>query len=1644
MPKRDLLRKLDANPVKIIGGTVGGAVGGTVTDADTLNGQYPAFYLNRDNHTGTQLAATISDFDAEVSNNVDVAANTAARHAAVTVLDTASVDFTLTGQAISAVVLPAGVDHNSLLNYSSNRHIDHSGVSVTGAGALGGGGAITAGSTITMNTPGGLSSTTTNTVGTNHTHAIDTTLARSAVTITAGAGLTGGGDISANRTLAVGAGTGITVNADDVAITAGANYQFMGTGSGTAAGWRNVSELAGGGLDCTTGVLKITSANTGIAVGTDNITLTLATTSGLAISSGLLLADTVAGDGLTITNKVMAVGVANTGAAGLTVEADAVRLTSSSAPGATAKILATDASGFLTIPKLTTTTKVVTPLIDTASGALTFSPATDLILSPVSLLTKLADGTALQSHDYASQTTGARITDDGQADFRYLFVDEMHAKSFIADLEQALAGGQIISKSVAMLGAAFTAPAAGATATLTVRDLPSAANMAVFQSGDIVRLRTFSRTAGSLTVGDCWGVVTAYANQSDDTQTWTFTRSAAPNAGAITAGTVIAPDSLALDYGTTGNGFHEVNAIDGAYGVNSPYSQVVSWATHPATGQTVRTRLGNLNGIFAVANEYGLYAGGGTADTNSYLRFSNEAARFNNVDITLFNGATQTVNIAKDGSSWFKNDMEIGDYSGGAGLFFDQSAGTLSVSGGIFAGNGATFHATDVLLHVPFSYAGGYRANTNGSGGQQATETGAVIGVPGGPFGNGALQTMVTATNIITNPTFESGGSAYWAWYNATAAYGTDTMFGSRCASIVSNNGSLPYIYSAGTGLTVSAGTSYTFSAYVKAGNTTSIGASVTAYLRENGGGAATVTTSTSVTLTDDWQLLSVTHTIVEAGRTAINHWVLVNSTTATMLVSAVQLTATAYRLPFFYGDMPGCVWDTPASPYASTSIATGSLIDYSVSNISAVSGTISMWVNPTGYNSNSSFFWAGGYQNNEFDAYINANGILFFRQNAVSEYASGAIPLNAWTHLTFTWQIGGKYQIYKNGVLNVEGDYTELVTLGTRLSVGGSALLSTDYNLPGYIADFFTASRAYTADEIAAIYQSGSPVVVAHGTHELFAGSSAGYVSVNENGIFAKVGTSPSFALANKNGITWASPTTTLDAGDFIFGEYGTGKGGWLSFDRSAAQVVLGYGTTAGITLNSGGVSVVGAITANTGYIGGVSGWTIAAKTITGASDSKIVSGILQSSDWGTSAGGQIDLYNKTIKFGGSSAPKFSVASDGALSATGASITGAITATSGSITGTLAIGSTGDLKLNVDTASGGLIRWTGNDYGGTERTMFRIATSWHTKTTIKSIPQVEFRGWTSLLTPTDAILGVLVAPGYSIVTGNARGMGAVDWQSERSLNTQVASGESSVICGGKVNTASGDGSVVLGGQENTASGGLSTIGGGGQNEASNGYSTVAGGNYNTASGSMSTVPGGLLNTAAGNYSLAAGYRAKANHQGAFVWADSTDADYASTASNQFRARATGGAYFSHGITAGTTVNAVSGYQVNGTSAGVFIPLTTPITHTSFDGDLFSDVSTATKIENTSWSTSIPETAKALLLEITVSDSGTFPTGGLYFACGPSSTYWYTAIARPLGGGHNATATVVCPTTSGDIYYEVNASGTSTLTANLRIWGYFI
>ncbi len=132
-------------------------------------------------------------------------------------------------------------------------------------------------------------------------------------------------------------------------------------------------------------------------------------------------------------------------------------------------------------------------------------------------------------------------------------------------------------------------------------------------------------------------------------------------------------------------------------------------------------------------------------------------------------------------------------------------------------------------------------------------------------------------------------------------------------------------------------------------------------------------------------------------------------------------------------------------------------------------------------------------------------------------------------------------------------------------------------------------------------------------------------------------------------------------------------------------------------------------------------------------------------------------------------------------------------------------------------------------------------------------------------------------------------------------ISNSVTTGKYGATIGGGGSSGGGSHQVgahygtVSGGWHNIASGEMSTVGGGRANTAGGYASTVAGGGYNTASGIDSFVAGGYSNTASGDSSFAAGKRAKANHKGSFVWADSQGTDFASSGNNQFLIRAGGG-----------------------------------------------------------------------------------------------------------------------------------------------------
>lgn len=139
------------------------------------------------------------------------------------------------------------------------------------------------------------------------------------------------------------------------------------------------------------------------------------------------------------------------------------------------------------------------------------------------------------------------------------------------------------------------------------------------------------------------------------------------------------------------------------------------------------------------------------------------------------------------------------------------------------------------------------------------------------------------------------------------------------------------------------------------------------------------------------------------------------------------------------------------------------------------------------------------------------------------------------------------------------------------------------------------------------------------------------------------------------------------------------------------------------------------------------------------------------------------------------------------------------------------------------------------------------------------------------------------------------------------------------LIAGASNNVINSHGSTIGGGSLNTIASGYGLIGGGhGNSIRTDAYNSVIGGGQDNSIGEgantsfigggfsndindgamYSVIPGGTRNTVEGDYGFAAGRKAKALHNGCFVWGDSSDRDVVSVTNNQFVVRASGGAVF--------------------------------------------------------------------------------------------------------------------------------------------------
>ena len=152
------------------------------------------------------------------------------------------------------------------------------------------------------------------------------------------------------------------------------------------------------------------------------------------------------------------------------------------------------------------------------------------------------------------------------------------------------------------------------------------------------------------------------------------------------------------------------------------------------------------------------------------------------------------------------------------------------------------------------------------------------------------------------------------------------------------------------------------------------------------------------------------------------------------------------------------------------------------------------------------------------------------------------------------------------------------------------------------------------------------------------------------------------------------------------------------------------------------------------------------------------------------------------------------------------------------------------------------------------------------------------------------AVPNVIGGYGGNFVSSGTKGA-VISGGGDLGMTNSIGQDSNYATIGGGISNFAEENTTTIGGGENNvieeyATG--STIGGGRNNHIISGQFTPT---------FYSTIPGGTDNAIGGaaSYAFAAGRRAHANHLGAFVWADSQDADFSSSLTNEFAIRADGG-----------------------------------------------------------------------------------------------------------------------------------------------------
>ena len=538
----------------------------------------------------------------------------------------------------------------------------------------------------------------------------------------AGAGLTA--DIGI---MAVGAGSGITVNANDVALTTPGTLSVSSANAAAGNHTHAVTASAAPGAASAllktdaTGLLTLAQLAIGAAAtyySTNNVDagpdIQFVTNALIAAADSLYLnADsTNSGAGAIVFSKgdskrvgggssaVELARITNAGRLGIgnngpSYELDVTGTARATVALRTADVIATanvrtpsvdTASGQLTLAPANNITEAIgrlrTPRLDTNTGQdMTISPDGDLYLSPVGNDVVVAQAAAFRSDNFLKTvlTAGFRIgpttvsgqsaVQAGSAEF-----DELRVRVFVADETRVDRGQWYLTKSYAILSRAFTTPASiGGTADFYVENSPLIAG-ALFSNNDWVMFGYLDMSTG-IVLTKVWGQVSGYTTAGlTGEQKWTFTLRQG------TGGYSFPKGAATFDFGGPTSGYF---VLADTVTATSPYIQVGKWTTNPYTpaNYSVLTQMGRLDGA-GFTGEYGLAAAVGAYGTDDpWIKVSTAGAQLNNLPLVLTNGGATKVYIG----AW--NNVWMGPSSSDKRLSWDGS--TLAIVGTVTANAGA-------------------------------------------------------------------------------------------------------------------------------------------------------------------------------------------------------------------------------------------------------------------------------------------------------------------------------------------------------------------------------------------------------------------------------------------------------------------------------------------------------------------------------------------------------------------------------------------------------------------------------------------------------------------------------------------------------------------------------------------------------------------------------------------------------------------------------------------------------------------------------------------------------------------------------------------------------------------------------------------